>query len=112
MIMLVIAAALTLPTLLFVGLNELRSLQPASPTNPKISLFLETHPSSETLQHLLDDFKKDPQIADVRYISPEVGLREFEQQTGLHDVINELTENPLPPVVEITLDSIFMRHKP
>ncbi len=61
---------------------------------PKIS----QHSQDEVLRQVI-------QIAEVQSAllkTPEDGLRELSQQEGMQDIIHDLSENPLPAVIEVT----------
>ena len=41
------------------------------------------------------------EVITVRYISPEAGMKEFAALSGFADALSLLSQNPLPPVLEL-----------
>ncbi|USE37269.1 ABC transporter permease [Endozoicomonas sp. SCSIO W0465] len=69
--------------------------------HPKISIYLNHGVSQKTIDQRLADYRENPLIKEVVYISPEQGVNDFQQQAGLQDVIAQLGFNPLPGVIEL-----------
>lgn len=96
-----IAVALALPISLLVFLENAKSISTSWNDGTQISVYLKTDVSPVQLSGLLAHLREQPDIADVNYISPEEGLAEFQQQTGLNDALMLLKNNPLPGVILI-----------
>ncbi|WP_119394718.1 permease-like cell division protein FtsX [Salinibius halmophilus] len=99
---LVIAIALTLPTLFYVGIKGLTGLTDGWHAGAQMSLFLQTDVSDERALALSEELLARPEIASARYIAPDQGLAEFRQQSGLEALLDNLDSNPLPGVIELT----------
>ncbi len=97
----VIGVALALPATFLVLINNVRSVHHGLDNSTRISLYLHTETSRSDIDNLLTDLKSRSDVMDVRYISKEEGLEEFTKQSGFHDVLSRLPENPLPPVIEV-----------
>ncbi|WP_455366468.1 permease-like cell division protein FtsX [Kaarinaea lacus] len=98
----VIAIALSLPSGLFLLLNDLQSVVVGWQGTAQISVFVKKSiPDSQakSVSHLLRGWDE---IADVRYVSADQALQEFQQHSGFGDALGILDENPLPAVLVIT----------
>ena len=98
----VIALALTLPTGLYLVLQNIQSAAESLPKTTQIALFLKVETTEQDAQTLLKELKNHPDIALLHYISPEEGLSQFEEHTGVNNLLSKLTKNPLPAVIEVT----------
>ncbi len=67
----------------------------------QISVYLKTNLSKLQTDDLLHQLRTNPEIANVTYISPEQGLKEFSKVIGGSKAISTLQKNPLPGVVLI-----------
>lgn len=98
----VIAIALSLPSGLFLLLNDLQSVVVGWQGTAQISVFIKKsipEGQAKSVSRLIRDWDE---IADVRYVSAEQALQEFQQHSGFGDALGILNENPLPPVLVIT----------
>jgi len=98
----VIAIALSLPSGLFLLLNDLQSVVVGWQGTAQISVFIKKSipdGQAESVGQLLRGWDE---IADVRYVSAEQALQEFQQHSGFGDALGILNENPLPAVLVIT----------
>lgn len=66
-----------------------------------ISIFLQDQVSFDKANALLKSLETRPEVAEVRYQSPEQALQEFRELSGLKDVIDSLPNNPLPGVITL-----------
>lgn len=98
----VIGIALAIPAVFFVLFNNVGSVAGSLEKNTQISLFLDKSITSAATEDLRHHIQTRPDVADVRYISPEAGLQELETQGELSDILAQLPENPLPPVIVVT----------
>ncbi|WP_444895669.1 permease-like cell division protein FtsX [Microbulbifer sp. SSSA005] len=96
---LVIAIALALPAALQLGLLNFQRAVAGWDGQPQISVFLHKDARQAAVNSLADKLRSDPAIAEVTYVSPEDALAEFEQASGLGDVLVGLDANPLPAVL-------------
>lgn len=96
---LVVAIALALPAVLYMALAQFQSLGESWQTQPRISVFLHLRAREEAILDYRDRLQAMAAIAAVDYIDPDQALREFEQYSGLGEVIGTLEENPLPAVL-------------
>jgi cell division transport system permease protein len=96
----VIGIALALPTTLYVILQNAQSLgQSWKDNSTQISVYLKTNLSKVQTQDVLHQLRANPEIANVSYISPQQGLKEFRKVLDNQKVINTLHKNPLPGLI-------------
>ena len=97
----VIGVSMALPAGLLVLLQNAQSIMNRWEASMGISLFLKVDTPEEVIQSLMTELKTMPMVSEVRYISPEEGLKTFENSTGFQGVLKGLPGNPLPPVIEV-----------
>ena len=97
----VVAIALALPTLLLqlagLGANALSQIGETS----DINVYFDLGVQSEIVEERAQAWQNDSRIASTEVISPNQGLEEFEQFSGLGSILAGFEENPLPYVVRI-----------
>ncbi len=103
---LVVGIALALPTAVDLGIDHLTRLTDRWQRINDISLFLQPQQDEQTAQHLAERLRQDPDIADVRLITPAQALDELRRQADLEEALALLEDNPLPPVLVITPRSL------
>lgn len=104
---LVVAIALALPAFLYLALAQFQDVGEGWQTRPQLSVFLNDRAREEAALQLREQLLTKAEISEVNYISPEQALREFEQYSGLGDVLASLDDNPLPPVLVVIPASDF-----
>ncbi|MGB0466875.1 MAG: permease-like cell division protein FtsX [Pontibacterium sp.] len=95
----VLAISLALPGALFAGLKNLQQLSINWGAEPRISLYLHTEVEEQAAERLSRQLLLRDDLAAVELVSPEQGLLEFRQATGMDDVLQYLAGNPLPAVI-------------
>jgi len=100
--LLVMALALALPLLLYLGLNNARQLHGDIRDAGAISVFLKPHLDAAAVSALAQRVRAHPDVATVVVRTPEQGLEEFRNQSGFSDALNVLRDNPLPAVLLVT----------
>ncbi len=99
----VIAVALTLPALFFLLMSNVQVLAQGLDGAPRVSLYLSLDTSFKERAALQQRLAQQPGLSDIAYITPEQALAEFEQNSGLLQVVAGLEHNPLPPVLSAAL---------
>jgi cell division transport system permease protein len=100
MTMLVIGIAIALPAGLYILLQNVQTIGKDFNGTPTISLYLKSDAGDPSA--LKNSLQKMPDIQKVDMVTPEEGLKEFEQQTKINNVAQLLQKNPLPTVLIIT----------
>ena len=95
----VLAIALTLPGFLFTVLSNVQNLTQGWEGETRLSLYLETSLSDEDADRFSRTLLLRDDIAAVDYISRNQGMLEFKKYSGFGDVLDALTDNPLPAIV-------------
>lgn len=98
---LVLGIALSLPAALYVSLENLGRFGGQWEGSAQISLFLNKSLANKAGADLADRLKVRSEVEDTRYVSPEQALIEFQQLSGLNNVLDSLTQNPLPAVIVV-----------
>jgi cell division transport system permease protein len=93
---LVVAIALTLPTLGYVLFDNLASLANGITGKPEISVFLSRDLKPAQVQMVENRLRGDKRIAALRFIGRDAALKELASRGGFADVTGALSENPLP----------------
>lgn len=105
MTVIVLAVALTLPTALHVTIENVERIGQGWERLDTLSVFLEPDISSDQAQRLASRLSSWQEIAAVDPISPDAGMVELSGQLNLGDLGEQITDNPLPWVLEITPES-------
>ncbi len=98
-----VAIALALPTALVVVLDNLKALGGDWQRSAAISVFLEQERDEAEGAQLSERIAQRPEVAAVALVSRADGLAEFRAYSGLGSALDQLTENPLPVVLELQL---------
>ncbi|WP_455209414.1 permease-like cell division protein FtsX [Kaarinaea lacus] len=97
----VIAIALSLPSGLFLLLNDLQTVVVGWQGTAQISVFLKKSAADNQAKSISVLLQNWDEISDVQYVSSDQALQEFQQHSGFGDALNILNENPLPAVLII-----------
>ena len=101
MTVLVIAIALALPVGLYVMLKNAQTLSRDWDGSAQISLYLKLDTSESASKSLAKRLGAHKEIAKTQFISKEQALEEFKALSGFGEVLTELDDNPLPPVIVV-----------
>ncbi len=94
---LVIGIALSLPSGVYVLLQNVQYLAARVLGAPQISIFLERDSSKSDVEHIAQQLKqRNPEIDHSEFVPRERALEQLKHTTGLADVIGGLAQNPLP----------------
>lgn len=97
----VIGIALALPTGLYVLMNNIQLLGQGLNETNQISLYLKADTPPLHVTEFFHALQNDRDINQAKYISPQKGLEDFQQQIGATNVLAELNDNPLPSVIVV-----------
>lgn len=92
----VIAIALTLPTALYISVENIRQLSGGVESSAQISVFLKKGARSSAIEGLGEQLAKLSGVALVTYVSAEAALEEFNTLSGFGSALQHLDANPLP----------------
>ena len=102
MTVLVIAIAMALPAVLVIALLSLQQLGGNWQSSARINVFISMGAPPAVVQRLQDFVHTLADIEQVKYISPEAALEEFEQASQFGEALELLEANPLPPMLLLT----------
>ncbi len=102
--LLVISIALALPWGLLLASRYANALFDEWNHRAQIVLYLQPDLSVQSIEGLKKKLQANAEVVSVNYISPEAGLAQLERREGFKEVVNQLEQNPLPPVLEIELN--------
>ncbi len=92
----VIGIALSLPTGIFVLLQNIETLSGNFTGSPQISLFLSKDAGSAEVSEIEKRLKGNPGVDHFRFVPKEEALGEFRKDAEFSDVVTSLSQNPLP----------------
>ncbi|MEY4728929.1 MAG: hypothetical protein RL020_87 [Pseudomonadota bacterium] len=93
---LVIGIALSLPTALFVALQNFNALAGRVNAEPQLSLYMANSASAAETQQIETQIKARNDVASYRFIPRDQALKEMKDSAGIADVLTALEKNPLP----------------
>lgn len=95
----VVAVALLLPALLFGLNNNLANLLAGFQDSAQVILYLQDDVTEAAGHDVSDSLLTRSDIEGAYYVSPSQALDEFSTASGLGDLLQEMTANPLPGAV-------------
>lgn len=98
----VMAVSLALPLGLALALVNLQQFAGSVEQSRRIDLFLTAQTPVERAQSLADELRGRGDVASVAVRTPEQGLAEFRQRSGLAETLDTLDGNPLPSLLVIS----------
>jgi len=101
----VIGVAFSLPTGVYILLENLQTFSGQTSGEPQLSLFLELDTDKAMIAKIESRLKQHPQVANFQFISKDSALKQLKQGSGLTDVVDSLTQNPLPDAFIINAKS-------
>ncbi len=102
MTIIVLSMAIALASGFYMLVVNLEQLASNLESSNQISLFLRDDISLSTANKLANGIRLDPNVQDVRVISKDEALKEFEQYSGFGEAVRALEKNPLPIVLQVT----------
>jgi cell division transport system permease protein len=98
----VIGITVAIPAILYLLLHNFQHLTGHWNNKPSVSIYLKSDVTENKINDLLTALKSQPNIAEIKYISPQEGLKDFNRYAEFSDVLSLLKDNPLPPVITLT----------
>jgi len=102
-ICMVIGITVTLPGLMFVGLDNLQDVSHSIKQDAQISVFLKPALNGNVIQRMINELQHRPQVKEVRFVPKEEAIKQLGQQFSQKDLLADLPQNPLPDALFITL---------
>ena len=104
MICLVVAVAMCIPVLFYVGVDHLSTLTNHMQDETEISLFLKLDASADTLAEIDKLLAKNEAIKQFRLVTKDDAWKKLKSQSDANNAVYQLTKNPLP-------DAFFIQAK-
>ena len=98
----VMALALALPLAFALLLLNVQRLGDALGRSQTVDVYLKLGQDQAAVTALADQLRRRPDIAGLSVKSPQQGLDELSRQQGFSEALHELSDNPLPWVVQLT----------
>lgn len=99
---LVIAIALALPAMLYLGLANMERQAAKWQAPVQLSVFLHKRANDQAIEGLGQKLDAHGAVLSWQLITPEQALADFQAASGFSDVLASLDENPLPSVIVVT----------
>ena len=93
---LVIAVALALPAGLWLVVQNARAATGDLATAVQVTAYMKVGTPLARAEQLARQLRERPEVAAVRVIPADEGLKEFRERSGFGSALDALTENPLP----------------
>ncbi len=97
----VVGIALSLPAGFYLLLENFQRVASSWDNGAEITLFMKQDVSEERILEISGNIREYPNIREVRYVSAEEALRDFELQSGFENTLVLLDENPIPALLLI-----------
>lgn len=98
----VIGIALSLPTVLYVILDNVQSATRQISREPQVSLFMAVDASAEEVSGVQQSLRALPEVGNVKLIPRDKALESLKANSGVGDILAELDHNPLPDAFVVT----------
>lgn len=108
MTLMMIAIALSLPGVLYVGLQNVEQLGQRWQGSAQLSVFLVDSLSEEEGRDLALQLGDNSQFSQLSYLSKDEALAEFKAYAGFGNALELLKHNPLPAVILITPSADYL----
>lgn len=99
LIWITLAVALALPGTLMIMLGQVQNLANQLNTDNHISVFLHLDTSQTQAETLANQLQRRGDIKNITFIPAAAALTEFSLASGLGNILESLTENPIPATI-------------
>ena len=101
MTIVVLAIAISLATGFYILVANLQQLAGNLEASNQISLFLKDDISESRINKFANSIRQNPDIQDIKLITKEQALAEFQSYSGFGEAVKALEKNPLPVVLQV-----------
>lgn len=102
LILLMLAIAMTLPLVLYLGVQSGQQLLGQMNEVPTMTLYMQIDAKAGDNQTVKKALQDNKQLEKVVFVSKQQGLEELQHSMGNQDLISMLDSNPLPDVFTVT----------
>lgn len=100
-----IGVCLSLPMGLYLFIKNIQHLSQGWDQGSAITLYVDPKAPSQQIDSIMNNVKEYKFVTRVNYLAPDKALEEFQQASGLQDILTLLPENPLPFVISIKINT-------
>jgi len=100
---LVMAMTLLITSILLVGVNFSRKGAAYLHASQQVTVYLKPGSLESQIKHWITQLEQEGDVKDLVYIPPSQALQELTQDPEYNLVLRNLSENPLPPVIQLKL---------
>lgn len=109
MTLMVVAVAICTPMLVYSFAQSIQASVARLDATTDISVYLEQGATTNQIEEVRSALEGVEELSAISYISAQQGLEDFEQRTGLNQILANLAENPIPAVFMVSVQSEFAR---
>lgn len=102
LILVMLSIAMTLPLVLYLGVQGSKSVLDKLSEVPQITLYMQSDATINDSNALRERLLADGRVEEVRFVGKDEGLAELQDNMGSQDIVSMLDENPLPDVFVVT----------
>lgn len=99
---LIIAMTLLLTSTMLISLNTFKHVANSLHASNQVTFYLKNNGQEREIKALVDQLKQNELVQDATYTSPEEALKELTNTSEFKEVLVDLHNNPLPPVLLLT----------
>jgi cell division transport system permease protein len=103
----VIGLGLALPACLYLVVLNASAVTEGIGSTVQLSAYLKIPMTAEQAQKVLQSIEARDDVLDARLVTPEEGLRQFEDMSGFGDALKALGDNPLPYAITLRPAPLF-----
>lgn len=97
----VIGIALALPAALYLTVENMRAVTAGLGDTVQLSVYLRMSTTPERAREVGRGIRARVEVEEATLVSPDQGMEEFRQLSGIGEAVTALDENPLPWVVKL-----------
>ncbi|MDO4433552.1 MAG: permease-like cell division protein FtsX [Alysiella sp.] len=102
LILTMLAIAMTLPLILYLGVQSSKSVWDKLSEVPQITLYMELNADANAAEAVRKLLSADGRVKEAQFMGKDEGLAEMQEAIGSQDIVSMLDENPLPDAFIVT----------
>lgn len=102
LILTMLAIAMTLPLILYLGVQSSQTVLNKLSEVPQITLYMELNADANAAEEVRKLLASDGRVQSAQFVGKDQGLAEMQEAMEAQDIVSMLDENPLPDVYIVT----------
>ncbi|XXQ68034.1 permease-like cell division protein FtsX [Neisseriaceae bacterium B1] len=102
LILTMLAIAMTLPLILYLGVQSSKTVLDKLSEVPQITVYMELNADANAAEEVRKLLASDGRVQTSQFVGKDQGLAEMQEAMGAQDIVSMLDENPLPDVYIVT----------